>query len=329
MRTTWGLALAVCAGCSWTLPEPDVRDTGVRDVGADARRDVGPIDATVQKDAPDVVSADRGLVDLGGDRGAVDAPVVMDLGADVGRIDAGFDVGADRGAVGDLGVTDVAVDRGADVAADVAADVRVDAGVVTCTPGERRTCYPGPPASRGRGYCRDGFETCDAGGRWGGACVNAVVPDCTGRACGSDDCGGTCGAPCVAGQVCDEAGRCVIPSCGASSFIIACDEGVVCPANSVCTADNLCSCQSGYVARTCAGVDCGLSCTYPDWYCARAGFCAGGAVACVGGFTCPRHAVCNESARSCVCAPGYMAVTCGGDRCTACPGTDYRCVPAT
>ncbi len=322
MTSSRWLALALCAGCSWTLPEPDVRDSGARDVGVDARRDAVATDVVTPIDAPDVVATDRGFADLGGDRGALDAPVITDVGPDAGRVDAGFDVVTDRGAVVDLGATDVPVDRGA-------VDVGVDAGVVGCTPGERRPCYPGPPASRGRGYCRDGVESCDAGGRWSGTCVNAVLPDCTGRLCGSDDCGGTCGSDCPAMQVCEETGRCVTPACGIGNFTVACDEGVVCPTNSICTVDNLCSCLPGYIARTCAGVACGLTCTSPDWYCARAGFCGGGAIACTGGFTCPRHAVCNESTRSCVCAPGYVAVNCSGDRCTACPGTDYRCVPAS
>ena len=195
-------------------------------------------------------------------------------------------------------------------------------------PGERRSCYPGPPTSRGRGYCRDGVETCDPTGRWSGTCVNAFVPDCTDRRCGSDDCGGTCGTPCAAGQVCDDLGRCVVPSCGAGNFTETCADGAVCPSNSNCTVDNLCACRPGYVGRTCAGVDCGTACTYPDWYCARASFCGAGAISCVGGITCPRHSTCGAGGQ-CVCAFGFMAVTCAGDRCTSCPGTDYRCVPVS
>lgn len=315
---------ALLAGCSWTLPEPQVRLDARSDVAADAVRDAPPIDeGTETPDVPVAVDlgTDRGFVDLGTDRGGADV-VVADAGFDAGRADAGFD--ADTPV--DLGVMDVAFDRGVD--APDAPDLGVDTGEVRCTPGDRRACYPGPAASRGRGQCRDGVETCDAGGRWSGTCANAIVPDCTGRTCGSDDCGGTCGS-CPSGQVCDEVGRCAVPSCGASSFTVPCGKDGVCPANSNCTVDSLCSCLPGYVARTCAGVDCGTSCSYPDWYCARAGFCAGGAVACRSGFTCPRHAVCNEDARTCTCAPGYTAVNCSGDRCTACPGTDYRCVPAS
>ncbi len=34
------------------------------------------------------------------------------------------------------------------------------------------------------------------------------TPDCTGRTCGSDGCGGTCGEACAAGQACDATGQC-------------------------------------------------------------------------------------------------------------------------
>lgn len=320
-RSLAGLALV--AGCGWTLPAPDVaRDARAADAAPDARRDATATDATGD-DVP-------ALVDLGA---PVDAPVGVDAGFDAGRIDAGFDVpapidlGVDRPAPIDLGGPDVPLDRGPDVVdAPAPVDLGVDTGEVRCAPGERRSCYPGPPASRGRGYCRDGVETCDPGGRWSGGCVNAFVPDCTDRRCGSDDCGGICGPGCAAGQVCDDVGRCVVPSCGAGNFTETCDNGAICPSNSNCTADNLCACRPGYVGRTCAGVDCGTSCTYPNWYCARSSFCGSGAVTCPGGVTCPRHATCSAGGQ-CVCAFGYMAVTCAGDRCTSCPGTDYRCVP--
>jgi hypothetical protein len=314
--------MALLAGCGWTLPEPDVR----RDVGpmTDARRD-----ATTPTD---MVSADDTApgVDM---PAVVDVPVAMDTGFDAGPADVGFDVpavdlGEDRPLIVDRGPPDVPVDRGVVVDVPPAVDVPVDTGEVRCSPGERRSCYPGPPASRGRGYCRDGVETCDPSGHWGGTCVNAFVPDCSDRRCGSDDCGGTCGAGCAAGQVCDDLGHCVVPSCGAGNFTETCSDGSICPSNSNCTADNLCACRPGYVGRTCAGVDCGTSCTYPDWYCARSSFCGTGAISCPGNITCPRHSTC-AAAGQCLCAFGYMAVTCSGDRCTSCPGTDYRCVPVS
>lgn len=322
--------LALLAGCGWTLPAPDVR----RDAGATEGVVDGPTDGQVAPHDADVAPA------------ATDAPAAMDTGSDAGRQDAGFDagrrdagfdapaadLGGDRPAVAEVGAADVSADVPVDVPADrdgAGADVpgAVDTGEVRCAPGERRSCYPGPPASRGRGYCRDGVETCDPSGRWSGTCVNAFVPDCAARRCGSDDCAGTCGPPCAAGQVCDDLGRCVIPSCGAGTFTESCSNGNTCPGNSVCTADNLCVCRPGYVARTCAGVDCGTSCTAPNWYCARASFCGAGAIACPGGVTCPRHSTCSDG--RCLCAFGYMAVTCSGERCTSCPGTDYRCVPVS
>jgi hypothetical protein len=36
------------------------------------------------------------------------------------------------------------------------------------------------------------------------------VPDCTGRQCGDDGCGGSCGT-CPEGSICDGAGQCIIP----------------------------------------------------------------------------------------------------------------------
>ncbi|MBK6531401.1 MAG: hypothetical protein IPF99_17875 [Deltaproteobacteria bacterium] len=322
MRRSLGL-MALIAGCGWTLPEPDVRRDATP--AADARRDVAaPTDAVAPVDAEPIVDTPP----------AVDAPVAMDAGFDAGRADSGFDApvamdaGEDRPMVLDLGVADVPVDRGVVVDVPMVLDVPVDTGEVRCAPGERRSCYPGPPASRGRGYCRDGVETCDPSGRWSGTCVNAFVPDCTDRRCGSDDCGGTCGPGCAAGQVCDDLGHCVVPSCGAGNFTETCSNGALCPSNSLCTADNLCACRPGYVGRTCAGADCGTSCAYPNWYCARSSFCGTGAISCPGSITCPRHSTCAAGGQ-CICAFGYMAVTCSGDRCTACPGTDYHCVPVS
>ena len=313
--------MVLLAGCGWTLPDPDVR----RDVAAsDGRPDVVRDAATTLDTSADLPPPEDSLV--------MDVPVAPDVptGFDV-PVDVGFDVprvdvGDDRPAVFDLGVADVPVDRGVSVVdVSIATEVGADSGEIPCMPGERRSCYPGLPASRGRGYCRDGVETCDPTGRWGGTCVGAFVPDCTDRRCGSDDCGGTCGTPCADGQICDDLGRCVVPSCGAGNFTETCADGAVCPSNSNCTVDNLCACRPGYVGRTCAGVDCGTACTYPDWYCARASFCGAGAITCAGGITCPRHSTCGPGGQ-CVCAFGFMAVTCAGVPCTSCPGTDYRCV---
>lgn len=315
-------AMALLAGCGWTLPEPDLRRDAAQPT--DARRDVtAPQDTVAPDDAPPVDDAPV----------VVDVPVARDSGFDVVTTDVGFDVpvvdvGEDRPLIVDRGPADVPIDRGVAVDVPPVTDVATDTGEVRCSPGERRSCYPGPPASRGRGYCRDGVETCDPSGNWAGTCVNAFVPDCTDRRCGSDDCGGACGPGCAAGQVCDDLGHCVVPSCGAGNFTETCADGSICPSNSNCTVDNLCACRPGYVGRTCAGLDCGTSCEYPNWYCARSSFCGTGAISCPGNVTCPRHSTCAAGGQ-CLCAFGYMAVTCSGDRCTSCPGTDYHCVPVS
>lgn len=45
-----------------------------------------------------------------------------------------------------------------------------------------------------------------------GQCVSGCVPDCTGKVCGDDGCGGSCGT-CPTGQTCNASGQCVSSSC--------------------------------------------------------------------------------------------------------------------
>lgn len=47
-------------------------------------------------------------------------------------------------------------------------------------------------------------------------CVGSCVPECTGKSCGDDGCGGSCGS-CPGAETCDVSGQCVActPSCGA------------------------------------------------------------------------------------------------------------------
>ncbi len=318
-------AIAAClvAGCGWSLPAPDVR----RDATTDAPRDAATVDLVVVVDGrSDGATSEAAVLDAARDA-AVDAAadVTMDRPAGDAVVEAGADVRATDAA--DVAASDA---DGSVLPVDAGADVPVDGDVATCTPGERRSCYDGPAASRGMGDCRDGVESCTAGGTWSGACAGSLVPDCAGRVCGSDDCGGACGPPCPTGQVCDDTGQCTTPACGrVEDFTVTCTNGATCPTNALCTFDNFCGCAPGFAARTCDGTDCGTLCTAPDWYCARAGFCGGGAVTCAGGFLCPRHAACDEARRTCICNAGFVAVNCAGARCTACPGTDYRCVPAS
>ncbi|MBN1770637.1 MAG: hypothetical protein JXB32_05200 [Deltaproteobacteria bacterium] len=95
-----------------------------------------------------------------------------------------------------------------------------------------------------------------------GHCV--CVPDCAGRACGDDGCGGSCGT-CPAGTSCSDAGRCVcVPDCAGR----ACgDDGCggscgACGTGFVCTPAGTCSCP---------GTLCGTAC------CATGEVCLSGA----------------------------------------------------
>lgn len=65
-----------------------------------------------------------------------------------------------------------------------------DTTVCACKAGEKRPCYPGDPATRGKGECKDGEQTCLVSGQWG-SCVGAVVPSpeiCDGK---DNNCNGT------------------------------------------------------------------------------------------------------------------------------------------
>jgi WNT inhibitory factor 1 len=113
-----------------------------------------------------------------------------------------------------------------------------------------------------------------------------------------------------------------------ATFTVTCADGTRCPGNSSCLPPGLCVCSPGFVGVDCTGRVCGSMCTFPNWVCALSLFCGGGTVLCPSGTLCPRHSTCDAMGR-CVCNPGFASVTCTGTRCESCPGTAYRCVPAT
>jgi hypothetical protein len=80
-------------------------------------------------------------------------------------------------------------------------DGMIDEGC-TCTPAATRMCYPGDPATAGRGRCRAGTERCaDDGSAWG-ACMDAVTPAAS-ETCGNgmdDDCDGMTDEGCAMGE---------------------------------------------------------------------------------------------------------------------------------
>ncbi len=68
-------------------------------------------------------------------------------------------------------------------------DQEVDEGC-DCIPGDTQSCYSGPRGTAGKGECKNGLQTCDSTGQWGG-CAGEVVPEdaeiCDGK---DEDCSG-------------------------------------------------------------------------------------------------------------------------------------------
>lgn len=73
-----------------------------------------------------------------------------------------------------------------------------------CAPNTMRPCYPGPSTEVGRGPCRAGMQSCNAGGTAWGACMGAVGPST--EVCGNgldDDCDGMPDDGCPMERICN------------------------------------------------------------------------------------------------------------------------------
>jgi N-acetylneuraminic acid mutarotase len=167
-----------------------------------------------------------------------------------------------------------------------------------CTAGHGEDCTT-CPADCG---CPAG-DVCDPAAR---DCVAACVPDCNGRQCGDDGCGGLCGR-CAGGQLCDDTGACV----------------------------NIC--QPNCVGRACGPDGCGGACGAcgPGSHCDNLGQCALDCVPDCNGRNCGDDA-CNGSCGNCApanhcspngvcvpdCVPDCAGKTCGSD---GCGGTCGQC----
>ena len=187
----------------------------------------------------------------------------------------------------------------------------------------------------GSAVCRDDgctapviIESCD-GGCADGACA-PCAPDCDGRACGDDGCGGTCGG-CTGGEVCGADGSC---ACGP-------DGGLACCDGDVCAVDT-CGAPQSVVAACewgCGDGEC-LPCDVPcgeqncgDNACGSScGACDGGAACVAGTCTC----VANDHVGCCPAGDGVCSFdSCGGvgARVNDCPsgcadGVCESCTPA-
>jgi hypothetical protein len=81
-----------------------------------------------------------------------------------------------------------------------------------CTPGQMQACWPGDPADRGRGQCRDGVQACvgvDEFAEWE-TCHDGVLPgddvgvDGIDQDCDGDDGDFTSTDPCTDEEICDD-----------------------------------------------------------------------------------------------------------------------------
>lgn len=133
-----------------------------------------------------------------------------------------------------------------------------------------------------------------------GQCIETVcIPDCQGKACGDDGCGGSCGG-CGDALACSAAGTCdCLPQCDGRSCGADGCGGVCgeCPANELCSQDGSCSCVPSCDGQLCGDDGCGGTCG-----------------------SCPPWETC-AAANACECVPDCSGRECGPDACGGSCGT--------
>lgn len=107
------------------------------------------------------------------------------------------------------------------------------------------TCTPDCAGKQcGDNGCGGTCGTCTAGYCVGGTCKATCTPSCTGKTCGSDGCGGSCGTCEVVGRVCSGTAKCVggcQPSCvGSACGYDKCSACGACPLSYACDASGKC-----------------------------------------------------------------------------------------
>ncbi len=105
------------------------------------------------------------------------------------------------------------------------------------------------------------------------------IPSCTGKQCGSDGCGGSCGT-CKSNEWCDQTGKCIVvctpqctgKKCGPDGCGGTCGT---CPAGQQCNASGQCVCVPNCLNKACGPDGCGGSCgTCGQWQtCTPSGQC--------------------------------------------------------
>ncbi len=171
------------------------------------------------------------------------------------------------------------------------------AGSQICQSGQCTTLPPELSCLNQCGGLASGGCSCEKGCKSAGTCCAdvdfacACLPDCSGKVCGSDGCGGFCGA-CENGLYCD-IGQCVVDLC----------QPDPCGGHGSCSqVDGSCACESQFTGTQCDACASGLvdypKCT-PDQ-------CAGKPMACTG------HGACEPIDGSCACDVGFSGATCDG-----------------
>jgi hypothetical protein len=236
--------------------------------------------------------------------------VVVDSGSllpDVPALDGPIAPGPDAPVLALDAATDSQV-----VSTDAAKDATTDAsgstpdtassGACPCANGLsccNNTCVALGSNTNNCGICGNGCktdETCTAG-----VCTAGCTPDCTGKVCGSDGCGGLCGSCTAANPLCIQ-GSCqtCVPKCTGAACGDADGCGGRCAgtcATGTCSATGYCtSCTPSCTGKACGDADgCG-------------GKCATGS--CKGGGTCGADGTCGAT-----CVPNCAGKTCGSNGC--------------
>ena len=169
------------------------------------------------------------------------------------------------------------------------------------------------------------------------------TPDCSGRECGDDGCGGTCSPGCAANEVCNDDGQCeCIPDClgrscgddGCGGSCGSCTDGWFCMYDW-----GICMCLYTCLGRECGPNGCGGECPPGcgvNEYCSLDGQCESicvsdcddkecGSDGCGGTCgECKDPDVCQDPPGTCVCVPQCRNRECGTDplcgmSCGRCP----------
>ncbi len=160
---------------------------------------------------------------------------------------------------------------------------------------------------------------------------SGCLPSCSGRTCGDDGCGGSCGS-CSQALTCTPDGQCIQATCTPDCVGAACgDDGCsgscgTCAKTLVCSSTRTCACQPSCVGKVCGSDGCGGSCgacgvtdtCSVTGQCLCIPKCSGkqcGSDGCGGVCgTCPSGQACDASAQ-CACVKTCSTKQCGPDGC--------------